>query len=139
MISLQNCHLTKPAECRALVDLALREYGRIDVLSNNAAMACFNWLEDITNEEWNRDLREEIDLIFFLTRAAWPYLKASHGVVVNTASLNGLMSFKTLGSLAHTTAKAGIRSCSPRPQQPLVSKYTQALKSMGRSRKREQS
>ena len=45
---------------------------------------------------------------FFLTRAAWPYLKASHGVVVNTASLNGLMSFKTLGSLAHTTAKAGI-------------------------------
>src|SRR5438093_2363670 len=35
-------------------------------------------------------------------------LKASHGVVVNTASLNGLMSFKILGSLAHTTAKAGI-------------------------------
>jgi len=34
------------------------------------AMAYFNWLEDITNEEWNRDLREEIDLVFFLTRAA---------------------------------------------------------------------
>jgi hypothetical protein len=32
------------------------------VLFNNAAMAYFNWLEDITNEEWNRDLREEIDL-----------------------------------------------------------------------------
>jgi NAD(P)-dependent dehydrogenase (short-subunit alcohol dehydrogenase family) len=47
-------------------------------------------------------------VVFFLTRAAWPHLKASHGVVVNTASLNGLMSFKTLGSLAHTTAKAGI-------------------------------
>jgi NAD(P)-dependent dehydrogenase (short-subunit alcohol dehydrogenase family) len=108
MISLQPCHLTEPSECQALVDLAVREYGRIDVLFNNAAMAYFNWLEDITNEEWNRDLREEIDLVFFLTRAAWPYLKASHGVVVNTASLNGLMSFKTLGSLAHTTAKAGI-------------------------------
>jgi NAD(P)-dependent dehydrogenase (short-subunit alcohol dehydrogenase family) len=108
MISLQPCHLTEPSECQALVDLAVREYGRIDVLFNNAAMAYFNWLEDITNEEWNRDLREEIDLVFFLTRAAWPYLKASHGVVVNTASLNGLMSFKMLGSLAHTTAKAGI-------------------------------
>src|SRR5258706_1908690 len=108
MISLQPCHLTEPSECQALVDLAVREYGRIDVLFNNAAMAYFNWLEDITNEEWNRDLREEIDLVFFLTRAAWRYLKASHGVVVNTASLNGLMSFKTLGSLAHTTAKAGI-------------------------------
>jgi len=108
MISLHPCRLTDPAECRALVDLAVRSFGRIDVLFNNAAMAYFNWLEDITDQEWNRDLREEIDLVFYLTRAAWPHLKASHGVVVNTASLNGLLSFKTLGSLAHTTAKAGI-------------------------------
>ena len=108
MISLQPCHLTNPAECQSLVDLAVRTYGRIDVLFNNAAMAYFNWLEDITDEEWSRDLREEIDLVFYLTRAAWPHLKASHGVVVNTASLNGLLSFRTLGSLAHTTAKAGI-------------------------------
>ena len=108
MESLQPCELTKPADCQALVDFAARTYGRIDVLFNNAAMAYFNWLEDITDEEWNRDLREEIDLVFFLTRAAWPHLKTSHGVVVNTASLNGLMSFKTFGSLAHTTAKAGI-------------------------------
>jgi NAD(P)-dependent dehydrogenase (short-subunit alcohol dehydrogenase family) len=108
MVSLQPCYLTKPVECQALVDFAVHTYGRIDVLFNNAAIAYFNWLEDITDEEWNRDLREEIDLVFFLTRATWRHLKASHGVVVNTASLNGLLSFKTLGSLAHTTAKAGI-------------------------------
>jgi NAD(P)-dependent dehydrogenase (short-subunit alcohol dehydrogenase family) len=108
MISLQPCRLTEPSECQALVDFAVRAYGRIDVLFNNAAVAYFNWLEDITDEEWNRDRREEVDLVFFLTRAAWPQLKASHGVVVNTASLNALLSFKTLGSLAHTTAKAGI-------------------------------
>jgi NAD(P)-dependent dehydrogenase (short-subunit alcohol dehydrogenase family) len=35
-------------------------------------------------------------------------LKTSHGVIVNTASLSGHISFKNLGSLAHTTAKAGI-------------------------------
>jgi NAD(P)-dependent dehydrogenase (short-subunit alcohol dehydrogenase family) len=108
MVSLHPSQITKPADCQALVDFAVRTFGRIDVLFNNAAMAYFNWLEDITDEEWNRDLREEVDLVFFLTRAAWPHLKASHGVVVNTASLNGLMSFKLLGSLAHTTAKAGI-------------------------------
>jgi NAD(P)-dependent dehydrogenase (short-subunit alcohol dehydrogenase family) len=108
MISLQPCRLTESSECQALVNFAVRAFGRIDVLFNNAAMAYFNWLEDITDEEWNRDMRGEIDLVFFLTRAAWPHLKASHGVVVNTASLNGLLSFKTLGSLAHTTAKAGI-------------------------------
>ena len=91
MVSLQPCHLTKPADCETLVDFAVGTFGRIDVLFNNAAMAYFNWLEDITDEEWHRDLREEVDLVFFLTRAAWPHLRASHGVVVNTASLNGLI------------------------------------------------
>src|SRR5579864_503199 len=108
MASLQPCRLTNPSDCQALVDFAVRTFGRIDVLFNNAAMAYFNWLEDITDEEWTRDLREEVDLVFFLTRAAWPHLKASRGVVVNTASLNAVLSFKTLPSLAHTTAKAGI-------------------------------
>jgi NAD(P)-dependent dehydrogenase (short-subunit alcohol dehydrogenase family) len=108
MVSLQPCRLSEPADCRALVHFAVDAFGRIDVLFNNAAMAYFNWLEDITDEEWDRDRREEVDLVFYLTRAAWPYLKASHGVIVNTGSLNGLLSFKTLPSLAHTTAKAGV-------------------------------
>jgi NAD(P)-dependent dehydrogenase (short-subunit alcohol dehydrogenase family) len=108
MVSLHPCRLSKPADCHALVDFAVRTFGRIDVLFNNAAMAYFNWLEDISDEEWDRNRREEVDLVFYLTRAAWPYLKASHGVVVNTASLTALISFKNLGTLAHTTAKAGI-------------------------------
>jgi Putative MetA-pathway of phenol degradation/Enoyl-(Acyl carrier protein) reductase len=108
IVSLQPCDLTNPPTVRRWSISPYARTARIDVPFNNAAIAYFNWLEDITDEEWNRDLREEIDLVFFLTRAAWPHLKTSHGVVVNTASLNGLMSFKMLGSLAHTTAKAGI-------------------------------
>ena len=46
--------------------------------------------------------------MFYLTRAAWPHLKASRGVVFNIASLNGSLSFKLLPSLAHTTNKAAI-------------------------------
>ena len=108
MVSLQPCDLSRPTDCRALVDLAIRSFGGVDVLFNNAAMAYFNWIEDITDEEWDRNRRDEVDLVFYLTRAAWPHLKVSHGVVVNNASLNGLMSFKNHASLAHTTAKAGI-------------------------------
>ncbi len=74
VVSLRPCQLSKPADCQALVDLALRTFGWIDVLFNNAAMANVNWLEDITDEEWDQDRRDEVDL----------------------------------GSLAHTTAKAGI-------------------------------
>ena len=108
MLSLHPCRLTNPSDCQALVDFAVKTYGRIDVLFNNAAMAYFNWIEHISDEEWDRDRRDEVDLVFFLTRAAWPHLKASHGVIVNTGSLNGFLSFKNLGSLAHTTAKAGV-------------------------------
>jgi NAD(P)-dependent dehydrogenase (short-subunit alcohol dehydrogenase family) len=108
MVSFEPCDLSKPEDCRRLIEFAVKTFGRIDVVFNNAARAYFNWLEDISDEEWDRNRREEVDLVFYLTRAAWPYLKASHGVVVNMASLNASLSFGNLGSLAHTTSKAGI-------------------------------
>lgn len=108
MVSMHPCDLAKPSDCQALVRLAIDNFGRIDVLFNNAAMAYFNWIEDITDEEWDQNRREEVDLVFYLTRAAWPHLKASRGVIVNMTSLNALMSFKNHPSLAHSTAKAGI-------------------------------
>jgi NAD(P)-dependent dehydrogenase (short-subunit alcohol dehydrogenase family) len=54
MISKQPCRLDDPSDCEALVELATRTHGRIDVLFNLAATAYFNWLEDITDEEWDR-------------------------------------------------------------------------------------
>jgi NAD(P)-dependent dehydrogenase (short-subunit alcohol dehydrogenase family) len=108
MVSKQPSRLTDPADCQALVDLALATYGRVDVLFNLAGRQYFNWLEDITDEEWDHARGDEVDLIFYLTRAAWPQLKTSRGVVVNMASLNASLSFKILPSLAHSTNKAGI-------------------------------
>jgi NAD(P)-dependent dehydrogenase (short-subunit alcohol dehydrogenase family) len=108
MVSMQPCRLDDPADCQALVELAVGTYGRIDVLFNLAGRQYFSWLEDITDEEWDRARWGEVDVIFYLTRAAWPQLKASRGVVVNMASLNASLSFKILPSLAHTTNKAGI-------------------------------
>jgi NAD(P)-dependent dehydrogenase (short-subunit alcohol dehydrogenase family) len=108
MVSLHPCNLTQPADCEALVELALSAFGRVDVLFNLAAAAYFNRLEDISDEEWDSARRDEVDLVFYLTRAAWPHLKASGGTVVNMASLNASLSFKILPSLSHTTNKAGI-------------------------------
>jgi NAD(P)-dependent dehydrogenase (short-subunit alcohol dehydrogenase family) len=108
MVSQQPCRLDDPADCEALVKLAVTTYGRIDVLFNLAATTYFNWLEDITDEEWDRARWGEVDPVFYLTRETWPHLKASNGVVVNMASLNASLSLKPLPSLAHTTNKAGI-------------------------------
>ena len=108
MVSLHPVDLGTMAGCQRLVDFAIREHGRIDVLFNNAAMAHFNWIEDITEEEWRLNTRSEVDLVFFLTKSAWPHLKKSGGTIVNTASLTGHRVFRTLGGLAHATAKMGI-------------------------------
>ncbi len=108
MVSLQPCRLSDPAECARLVELAMSEFGRIDVLFNLAGKSHFAWLENVTDEEWDAARRDEVDLIFYLTRAAWSQLIASRGVVVNMASLNGQLSFKLLPSLSHTTNKAAI-------------------------------
>ncbi len=108
MVSLQPCRLNDPTDCARLVELAVNEFGRIDVLYNLAARSHFSPLESFTDEEWDAARRDEVDLVFYLTRAAWPHLGASHGVVVNMASLNGSLAFKLLPSLAHTTNKAAI-------------------------------
>jgi NAD(P)-dependent dehydrogenase (short-subunit alcohol dehydrogenase family) len=108
MVSRQPCRLTDPTECAALVDLAVTTYGRIDVLFNLAARSHFSLLQNFTDADWCAAREDEVDLVFYLTRAAWPQLQASGGVVVNMASLNGSLSFKQLASLAHTTNKAAI-------------------------------
>ena len=108
MVSLQPCRVTDPAECTRLVDLAVGEFGRIDVLFNQAAKSHFSPIEKFTDEDWDAARRDEVDLVFYLTRAAWPHLKASRGVVLNMASLNGSLGFKLLPALAHTTNKAAV-------------------------------
>src|ERR1700722_4929269 len=57
MVSMHPCHLTEPADCRTLVELALSTFGRIDVLFNLAGTSYFNWFEEITDEEWDRARR----------------------------------------------------------------------------------
>jgi NAD(P)-dependent dehydrogenase (short-subunit alcohol dehydrogenase family) len=108
MVSLQPCVLSDPAECKRFVDFAVGKFGRIDVLFNLAGRAHFGFIENVSDEDWDAARREEVDLIFYVTRAAWPHLTASSGVVVNMASLNGQLSFRSLASLSHTTNKAAI-------------------------------
>jgi hypothetical protein len=66
IVSLHPCDLTDVANCEALVDLAVRTFGGIDVLFNNAAMAYFGPVPDLPLDDWHRTINEEVHLVIIL-------------------------------------------------------------------------
>ena len=108
IVSLHPCDLTDPGNCTALVELAVSTFGRIDVLFNNAAMAYFGPVPDLSIEDWHRTINEEVHLVFYLVRAAWTELAKSSGVIVNTASISAHQAYKPLPGVSHMAAKGAI-------------------------------
>jgi NAD(P)-dependent dehydrogenase (short-subunit alcohol dehydrogenase family) len=109
MISLHPCDMSVRSDVDRLVELAIRTYGRIDVLYNNASMAYFAWLGDMTHEQWSKTLREELDIVFHGCQAVFPHMiKAGGGSIINVGSTSGKIAYEVLPALAHTAAKGGV-------------------------------
>ncbi len=73
--------------CRDLVDRAVSEFGKLDILINNAAFQkTYNSIEEITEEELEHTFRTNIFAMFFLCQAALPRMEKG-GAIVNTASI----------------------------------------------------
>jgi len=80
--------ISDPAHCRAIVDKAVQDFGRIDVLVNNAAhQMTFQSLDEITDEEWDYTFRTNIFAMFYLSKAAAPHM-GEGGAIINTTSIN---------------------------------------------------
>ncbi|QIG53777.1 SDR family oxidoreductase [Altererythrobacter sp. BO-6] len=112
MTSLHPCNLTNVDDCQRLADCAVTNYGGIDVLYNNASMAYFGWLEEISDDDWHRTIDQEVNLIYYMTRAAWPQLKKRGGSLINTASVSAWIAYKVLPAIAHTAAKGAVLAMS---------------------------
>jgi NAD(P)-dependent dehydrogenase (short-subunit alcohol dehydrogenase family) len=98
--------LANPAHCRSVIDTAVAEFGRLDVLVSNAAQQrTHDNLEDITDEEWDRTLAVNLSAFFYLTKAAVPHMKAG-GSIIGTSSVNSDSPTPTL--MPYDVTKAGI-------------------------------
>jgi pteridine reductase len=98
--------LTDAHAARALPDRVVREFGRLDVLVNSAAVMHRLSLEETTAEQWDAILNLNLRAVFFCTQGAAPALRASRGKVVNLADLAGLEPWS--GFAAHSVSKAGV-------------------------------
>lgn len=108
MISMSPCDLTKRENCEQFVNLAIKTYGRIDVLYNNAAMVYMSWLDDGKDDDWYKTIDQELSLVYLLTRVAWPYLKESGASIINVGSANGWIAIRGVPAIAHTATKGGV-------------------------------
>ena len=96
---------------KKVVDVAIKSFGRIDVLINNAqASASGVSIENHTTEQFNLAMYSGLYATFYYMKACYPYLKETKGSVINFASGAGL--FGNFGQCSYAAAKEGIRGLS---------------------------
>jgi meso-butanediol dehydrogenase/(S,S)-butanediol dehydrogenase/diacetyl reductase len=93
----------------AWVDEAVAVYGGIDVLYNNASTQRFGALDELSVEDWDFTIRNELDLVYYTVRAAWKHLIANGGgSVINVGSIAGMRAVEFMPQNAHSAAKGAV-------------------------------
>lgn len=106
--------LARPEDCAAVVDAAVRAWGRLDVLFNNAGvgtMVVGGTVETIGLERW--DLAQDVNVraLYLTSRAAIPHMRAAGGgSIVNTASVAAFGGSRERPSHAYATSKGAVLS-----------------------------
>ena len=79
--------VSDPDQVSALVAAAVDQFGRIDILVNDAAIVPFVPWEELDFAEWRRVMSVNIDGVFLMCKAVYPHMKAAgYGRIVNIAS-----------------------------------------------------
>ena len=112
MTAVAPVDLSLESDARRWIDEVIERHGRLDVLYNNASKATFGPIAELDEATWRFTIANELDLVYFSCRFAWPHLVASRGNIVTTASAIALVGARKLPSAAHAAAKGGVASLS---------------------------
>ena len=116
--------IADPAHCRAIVDKAVAEFGRIDVLVNNAAFQMsHDSIEEIPDDEWDYTFKVNITAMFHICKAAVKHMRPGSSII-NTTSINSDNPKPTL--LAYATTKGAIANFTAGLAQLLAEKGIRA-------------
>jgi NAD(P)-dependent dehydrogenase (short-subunit alcohol dehydrogenase family) len=101
--------VSSPGECEALVDGTLEQFGRVDVLVNNAGLSLNNPPEAEPIDAWRQVMAVNVDGLFQITQhCATKWMLANGGVVVNVASMLGHVSSGRLHQASYAASKGAV-------------------------------
>lgn len=100
--------VSKPSDCEALANAAVKNYGRLDIAFNNAGIGGANALiGDYPVSDWDKVIAINLSSVFYGMHFQIPQmLKNGGGVIVNMSSILGMVGFE--GSCAYVAAKHGV-------------------------------
>lgn len=100
--------LARRSDVERWIAAAASRHGRIDVLYNNASVPRFAPFAQMDDDDYRFTMRNELDLVWLATHAAWPHLAATRGAVVNVGSGAGTHGVRSLPQAAHAAAKGAV-------------------------------
>jgi meso-butanediol dehydrogenase/(S,S)-butanediol dehydrogenase/diacetyl reductase len=113
MTAMGGVDLGDADQAAAWVDAAVATYGGIDVLFNNASAIRMGPLASLPIADWNFTIRNELDLVYYTTRAAWPHLiTAGGGSIISMGSIAAMRAVEFTAQSSHSAAKAGVMALS---------------------------
>jgi pteridine reductase len=105
-VAVECANLLDPEAPDRLVAASLREFGRLDILINNASTFYPTRVGDITFAQWDDLMGSNLKAPLFLSQAAAPSLRAQEGLIINIVDIHALRPLK--GHPVYSIAKAGL-------------------------------
>ncbi|MCH6229762.1 SDR family oxidoreductase [Microbacterium sp. CFH 31415] len=100
--------VTRYDDWQNAVEVALKEFGRLDVLVNNAGIANFGPIEEYTLDQWDTIIAINLTGVFYGIKAAIePLKKSGKGSIINISSTAGIQGYEALPG--YNAAKFGVR------------------------------
>ena len=93
-------------EVKAMVAKAIKTFGQIDVLVNNAGIAIMGKILEVSASDWKKQMATNLDGAFYCSKEVMPHLIETQGCIVNTSSVSGLAGDNLM--VAYNTSKGGI-------------------------------
>jgi acetoacetyl-CoA reductase len=99
--------VSDPAQAARLIEETIKQFGRIDVLINNAGINIDRSLKNMSVEDWDTVIRTDLSSYFYTLKAALPFfMQQRSGTIINMSSLAGEIG--NFGQSNYSAAKAGI-------------------------------